>query len=187
MLGACFGVEREDLEHFVRENDIAVGAELRDFKGTCTEKVTLMKWDKATATFGRTPEDFEFLVEPTFRIAVRARDEVISELKERIEKRDFVYDLVGGITDCFLKDIKTEFTPAEFRMEKRVVGMVPVGLVKGSQILSNGKILKIKVLYCNTFFYQGFNLEFETMEPIKTVNKIAIWEANDIEKFRKPS
>jgi len=163
-----------------------VGAELCDFKGMCTEKATLMKWDKATATFIRAPEDFEFLIEPTFRIAVRARDEMISELKRRIERRYFAYDLVGGISDCFLKDIG-EFTPAEFEMRNRATGMVPVALVKGSYILSLGRVLKTNVLYCNKFFYQGFNLEFETKEPIKTVDKIAIWGVDDIDRFRKPS
>ena len=187
MLGACFGIEREDTEDFIKQNAIMVGAELCDFKGTCTEKATLMKWDKAAGIFGRTPEDFEFLIDPTYRIAVRAKDEMISKLKRKIEKRDFIHDLVGGISDCFSNDIKNEPAPAEFEMEKRAIGMVPVDLVKGSHIISHGRVLRIKVLYCNTFFYQGFNLEFETKEPVKTLNKIAIWGVDDIEKFRKPS
>ena len=143
MIGACFGIEREDTENFARQNALAVGAELCDLKGTCTEKATLMKWDKATGTFGRTPEDFEFLINPTYRIAVRAKDEMISELKRKIERRDFIYDLVGGISDCFLKDIKNEPAPAEFEMGKRAVGMVPVDLVKGSHIISHGRVWKI--------------------------------------------
>ncbi|MHA1470092.1 MAG: hypothetical protein ACTSSP_05960, partial [Candidatus Asgardarchaeia archaeon] len=54
-----------------------------------------------------------------------------------------------------------------------------------SYVEKGGKILR--VLYLNTFFYQGFKVEFKVKEPIKTVNGIAVWDANDVERFRKGS
>jgi len=48
--------------------------------------------------------------------------------------------------------------------------------------MDGGKI--IKVLYLNTFFCQGFRVEFKLTEPIKTVNGIAVWDVDDVEKFR---
>ena len=43
----------------------------------------------------------------------------------------------------------------------------------------------IKVLYLNTFFYQGFEVEFRVKEPVKTVNGVAVWSVDDVERFRK--
>ena len=183
IIGAIFGVERGKLEEFVEENSLIVGAELCDFKGLATEKATLMPWDDGNKMFIRTIEDFEFLIEPHYRIGICAKEELIKELKERIEKRNFEFDIYGGISDCFLKDIKNE-NSVEFKEKTEVRGMVPVNMITGfSQIIEGSRI--IRVLYLNIFFYQGFNVEFKVKEPIKTVNGIAVWDVNDVERFRK--
>ena len=183
ILGAIFGVEREELGKFARENNLIVGAELCNFKGVATEKATLMPWDTGNRMFIRTVEDFEFLIEPHYRIGVYAKEGFIEELKRRIEKRDFEFDIYGGISDCFLKDIKNE-NKAEFMEKTEAKGMIPVDMVAGfSQTADGGKV--IRVLYLNTFFYQGFKVEFKIKERIKTVNGIAVWSVDDVERFRK--
>jgi CRISPR-associated protein Cas5h len=183
VIGAIFGVEREELENFAKENNLIVGAELCDFKGLATEKATLMPWDNGTKSFIRTVEDFEFLIEPHYRIGVYAKENLVEELKERIERRDFEFDIYGGISDCFLKDIKNE-SKAEFVEKKEAKGMIPADIIAGfSQITEGSKI--IRILYLNTFFYQGFKVEFKVKESIKTVNGIAVWSVDDVERFRK--
>lgn len=183
IIGAIFGIEREELENFTKENSLIVGAELCNFKGLATEKATLMPWDKENRMFIRTVEDFEFLIEPHYRIGVYAKENLIEELKEKIEKRDFEFDIYGGLSDCFLKDIKNE-NKAEFMEKTEAKGMIPADVIAGfSQISEGSKI--IRVLYLNTFFYQGFKVEFKVREPIKTVNGIAVWSVDDVEGFRK--
>jgi len=183
MIGAIFGVRREVLIDFVKKHNITVGAELCNIKGLAIEKATLMPWDKERRHYIRAVEDFEFLIEPTFRIAVYAEDGLVEELKRRIEKLNFEFDIYGGISDCFLKDIENE-KHAKFEMKKEVRGMIPVYLMDGySKILKDCRVAK--VLYLNTFFYQGFNVEFRTKETIKTINGIAVWDINDIARFRK--
>jgi len=109
---------------------------------------------------------------------------LIKELKERIEKRSFEFDIYGGISDCFLKDIRNENNAKFEEKTANIRGMIPVSLIDGfSQITEGGRI--IRVLYLNTFFYQGFNVEFKVKEPIKTVNSIAVWDVDDVERFRK--
>ncbi len=183
IIGAIFGVEREELGKFAKENNLIVGAELCNFKGFATEKATLMPWDKENRRFIRTVEDFEFLIEPHYRIGVYAKENLIEELKERIEKKIFEYDVYGGISDCFLKDIKNE-NKAGFMEKVEAKGMIPAGMTAGfSQIAEGSRI--IRVLYLNTFFYQGFKVEFKVKKPIKTVNGIAVWSVDDVERFRK--
>ena len=183
ILGAIFGVEREESGKFAKENNLIVGAELCDFKGLATEKATLMPWDKGNRMFTRTVEDFEFLIEPYYRIGVHAKESFIEELKKRIEKRDFEFDIYGGISDSFLRDIKNE-DKAEFMEKTEAKGMIPADMIAGfSQIAEGSKI--IRVLYLNTFFYQGFKVEFKIKEPIKTVNGTAVWSVGDVERFRK--
>ena len=184
IIGAIFGVEREELEDFARKNNLILGAELCDFKGLATEKATLMSWDDGNRMFIRTVEDFEFLIEPHYRIGICAKEELIKELKERIEKKNFKFDIYGGISDCFLKDIKNE-NKAEFIEKTEVKGMIPVNLYEGvfNQLPEGGRIMR--VLCYNTFFYQGFKIEFKVKEPIKTVNGIAVWSVDEIERFRK--
>jgi len=184
IIGAIFGVEREQLSEFARKNNLIVGAELCDFKGLATEKATLMPWDNGNKMFIRTVEDFEFLIEPHYRVGICAKEELIKELKERIEKRSFEFDIYGGISDCFLKDIRNENNAKFEEKTANIRGMIPVSLIDGfSQITEGGRI--IRVLYLNTFFYQGFNVEFKVKEPIKTVNSIAVWDVDDVERFRK--
>jgi len=183
ILGAIFGVEREELEKFAEENNLIVGAELCRLKGLATEKATLMPWDTGNRMFIRTVEDFEFLIEPRYRIGVYAKESFIEELKKRIEKWDFEFDIYGGISDCFLKDIKNE-NKAEFIEKTEAKGMIPADMIAGfSQITEGSKIMR--VLCYNTFFYQGFKVEFKVKEPIKTVNGIAVWSVDDVERFRK--
>jgi len=184
IIGAIFGVERGKLEEFAEENNLIVGAELCDFKGLATEKATLMPWDNGNRMFIKTVEDFEFLIEPHYRIGICAKKELIKELKERIEKKNFKFDIYGGISDCFLKDIKNE-NKAEFIEKTEAKGMIPVDLYEGvfNQLPEGGRI--IRVLCYNTFFYQGFKIEFKVKEPIKTVNGIAVWSVDDIERFRR--
>ncbi len=183
ILGAIFGVEREQLSEFARKNNLSVGAELYDFKGLATEKATLMPWDDGTKMFIRTVEDFEFLIEPRYLVGVSAKEELIRELEKRIEKRNFEFDIYGGISDCFLKDIKNE-NDAKFIEQTKVRGMIPANIITGfSQVAEGSRI--IRVLYLNTFFYQGFNVEFKVKEPIKTVNGIAVWDVDDVERFRE--
>ncbi|SFN11936.1 CRISPR-associated protein Cas5 [Thermodesulforhabdus norvegica] len=183
IIGAMFGIEREELENFAKENSLIVGAELCDFKGLATEKATLMPWDKENRIFIRTVEDFEFLIEPHYRIGIYAKENLIEELKEKIENKNFEFDIYGGISDCFLKDIKNE-KKAEFMEKTEAKGMIPADIIAGfSQITEGSKI--IRVLYLNTFFYQGFKVEFKVKEPIKTVNGIAVWSVDDVERFRK--
>ena len=184
IIGAIFGVERGKLEEFAEENNLIVGAELCDFKGLATEKATLMPWDDGNKMFIRTIEDFEFLIEPHYRIGICAKEELIKELKERIEKKNFKFDIYGGISDCFLKDIKNE-NKAEFIEKTEVKGMIPVDLYEGvfNQLPEGGRIMR--VLCYNTFFYQGFKVEFKVKKPIKTINGIAVWSVDDIERFRK--
>jgi len=183
ILGAIFGVERGESGKFAKENNLIVGAELCDFKGLATEKATLMPWDKGNRMFTRTVEDFEFLIEPHYRIGVYAKESFIEELKKRIEKRDFEFDIYGGISDSFLRDIKNE-DKAEFMGKTEAKGMIPADMIAGfSQIAEGSKI--IRVLYLNTFFYQGFKVGFKIKEPIKTVNGTAVWSVDDVERFRK--
>jgi len=188
IIGAIFGIEREQLSEFARKNNLIVGAELCDFKGLATEKATLMPWDDGNndgnKMFIRTIEDFEFLIEPHYRIGICAKEELIKELKERIEKKNFKFDIYGGISDCFLKDIKNE-NKAEFIEKTEVKGMIPVDLYEGvfNQLPEGGRIMR--VLCYNTFFYQGFKVEFKVKKPIKTINGIAVWSVDDIERFRK--
>lgn len=184
IIGAIFGVERGKLEEFAEENNLIVGAELCDFKGLATEKATLMPWDNGNRMFIKTVEDFEFLIEPHYRIGICAKKELIKKLKERIEKKNFKFDIYGGISDCFLKDIKNE-NKAEFIEKTEAKGMIPVDLYEGvfNQLPEGGRI--IRVLCYNTFFYQGFKIEFKVKEPIKTVNGIAVWSVDDIERFRR--
>ena len=183
IIGAIFGIEREELNEFVKENDLIVGAELCDFRGLSTEKATLMPWDKDNRRFIRTVEEFEFLIEPHYRIGVYAKNMLIKELKNRIEKRKFEFDIYGGISDCFLKDIRNE-NGAKFIEKREARGMVPTNIITGfSRIEGVGKI--VRVLYLNTFFYQGFRMEFKVKEPIKTVNGIAVWSIDDVKRFRK--
>jgi len=183
ILGAIFGVEREELEKFAKENNLIVGAELCSVKGLATEKATLMPWDTGNRMFIRTVEDLEFLIEPHYRIGVYAKESFIEELKKRIEKRDFEFDIYGGISDCFLKDIKNE-NKAEFMEKTEAKGMIPADMIAGfSQITEGSKIMR--VLCYNTFFYQGFKVEFKVKEPIKTVNGIAVCGIGDVERFRK--
>ncbi|MCD6219994.1 CRISPR-associated protein Cas5 [Candidatus Calescamantes bacterium] len=184
ILGAIFGVEREESGKFAKGNNLIVGAELCDFKGLATEKATLMPWDEGDRMFTRTVEDFEFLIEPHYRIGVYAKESFIEELKKRIEKRDFEFDIYGGISDSFLRDIKNE-DKAEFMEKTEAKGMVPVDLYKGisNQLPEGGRIMR--VLCYNTFFYQEFKVEFKVREPIKTVNGIAVWSVDDVERFRK--
>ena len=183
IIGAIFGIEREQLSKFAKENNLIVGAELCDFKGLAAEKATLMPWDKENRMFIRTIEDFEFLIEPHFRIGIYAREDLIEELKRRIDKRDFEFDVYGGLSECFLKDIKNE-NSAKFMEKREVKGMIPADMIADfSQIVEGGKI--IRVLYLNTFFYQGFKVEFKAKKPIKTVNGIAVWDVDDVERFRK--
>ncbi|MEM1718711.1 MAG: CRISPR-associated protein Cas5 [Thermosphaera sp.] len=182
-LGAAFGVEREKLSEFVRKNGLAVGAELHCFKGLAFEKATLMPWDKERGCFARTVEDFEFIVEPHFKVGVYGKDDFVDELRRRIERRDFEFDIYGGISDCFLKDIRNE-DKGEFAEERRARGMIPVSNVAGiSHAEGGGKV--VEVLYFNTFFYQGFRVEFITRDRVKTVNGIAVWGVDDVERFRK--
>jgi CRISPR-associated protein Cas5 subtype I-B len=183
IIGAIFGVEREKLKNFAKENNLIIGSELCDFKGLATEKATLMPWNKGKNIFIRTIEDFEFLIEPCFRIGIYAENELIRDLKEKIKTRNFEFDIYGGISDCFLRDIKNE-EGAKFMEKTDVRGMIPVNLVDGfSKIIKGSRILKI--LYLNTFFYQGFNVEFKAKKPLKTVNGLAVWDVNDIERFKK--
>ena len=108
---------------------------------------------------------------------------MIEELRERIEKRNFEFDVYGGISDCFLKDIRNE-NGAKFAEKTEAKGMITSDKIAGfSQIIEGSKI--IRVLYLNTFFYQGFKVEFKVKEPIKTVNGIAVWSVDDVERFRK--
>jgi CRISPR-associated protein Cas5 subtype I-B len=183
IVGAFFGIERKELGSFARENSMIVGSELCSFKGLGTEKATLMPWDASRREFLRTVEDFEFLVEPTFRIAMSAKDALVRELKERIERSNFEFDVYGGITDYFLKNLRNE-SGVKFEKKNNVKGMIPTDLMKGFSKIAEGSQI-FRVLYLNTFFYQGFNVEFEVKEPIKTVNNIAVWDVNDIERFRK--
>ena len=183
IIGAIFGIEREELESFAKENNLTVGAELCDFKGLATEKATLMPWDKDNRVFIRTVEDFEFLVEPHYKIGIYAKEDLIDELKERIEKMNFEFDVYGGISDCFLKDVKNE-NKAKFMEKTEARGMIPADIVAGfSQIVKESRI--VRVLYLNTFFYQGFKVNFNVKEPIKTVNGIAVWNVEDVERFRE--
>ena len=187
IIGAIFGVEREELENFAKENNLIVGAELCDFKGLATEKATLLEWKYddilKKKVYISTVEDFEFLIEPLYKIGVYAKESLIEDLKNRIEKKDFEFDIYGGISDCFLKDIKNE-NKAEFMEKTEAEGMIPADIIGGfSQIAEGSKI--IRVLYLNTFFYQGFKVEFKVREPIKTVNGIAVWSVDDVERFRK--
>ncbi len=187
IIGAIFGVksdvERDQLYEFAKKNNLVVGAELHDLKGLATEKATLMRWSNKAKDYIRTVEDFEFLIEPHYIVGVYAKKELIEELKRRIEKKNFEFDIYGGITDCFLKDIKNE-EKAEYKEETTLKGMVPVNMVKGwTPIEEEGRI--IKVLYLNTFFYQGFKIMFEVEKPMKTVNGIAVWGVDDIKRFGK--
>jgi len=183
IIGAIFGIEREELYDFARENNLVVGAELCDFKGLATEKATLMSYDTGSKAFVRTVEDFEFLIEPCFKIGVYAEKKLIEELRQRIETKSFEFDIYGGISDCFLKNIKND-DGAKFTKKTSVRGMVPVNLVNGfSQIAEGSRI--VRVLYLNTLFYQGFNVEFRVKKPIKTVDGIAVWDVDDIKQFRK--
>lgn len=182
IIGSMFGIEREELNKFAKENNLIVGAELCGFKGLATEKATLMEYKNKV--FTRTVEDFEFLIEPCYRIGVYAKKDLIEDMKERIERRNFEYDIYGGISDCFLKDIRNE-SGAEFIEKKEVKGMIPVELFEDTvKPLPSGSTI-IRILYFNTFFYQGFNVRFKVKEPIKTVNGIAVWSVMDIERFRK--
>jgi len=183
IIGAIFGIKREQMIKFVKENDLTVGAELCSFRGLAIEKATLMTWDDEIKGYTRTVEYFEFLIEPQYRIGIYAKRELIKELIERIEKRNFEFDIYGGISDCFMKDIENE-NDAKFVEKRNVRGMIPVDfLTRFSRIEKGSKI--VRVLYLNTFFYQGFKVEFETKEPIKTVNGIAVWGVSDVERFRK--
>jgi len=187
IIGAIFGVEREELGKFAKENSLIVGTELYDFRGLATEKATLLEWKYDESMKKRvyisTVEDFEFLIEPHYRIGVYAKESFIEELKKRIEKRDFEFDIYGGISDCFLKDIKNE-NNAGFMEKTEAKGMIPADMIAGfSQITEGSKIMR--VLCYNTFFYQGFKVEFKTKKPIKTVNGIAVWSVDDVERFRK--
>jgi len=181
IIGAAFGIKREKLIEFVKENNITVGAELINFKGTATEKAKLLEYKNKN--FINTVEDFEFLIEPYFRIGVFGKEGMIEELKERIDKRRFEFDIYGGITDCFLKDIRNG-NSSKLVKKTSAKGMIPIDLVEGcSHLKEGGKV--VKVLYFNTFFYQGFNVEFKLKKPIKTVDGIAIWDIDDVEQFRK--
>jgi|Deesub1362B_J571_1020462.scaffolds.fasta_scaffold02606_6 CRISPR-associated protein Cas5h len=182
IIGAIFGVEREQLSEFAKENNLIVGAELCDFRGLATEKATLIEFKNKT--FIRTVEDFEFLIEPHYKVGICAKEELIKELKERIEKRNFEFDIYGGISDCFLRDIKNE-TTAKFTEKTEVRGMIPEKLFNGltDPPVESSRI--VRVLYLNTFFYQGFNVGFKVKEPIKTVNGIAVWDVDDVERFRR--
>jgi CRISPR-associated protein Cas5 subtype I-B len=183
IIGAIFGIERNGLIEFAKDNNLTVGAELYDFKGLGAEKATLESWDKENSTFIKTVEDFEFLIEPRYITGIYTREDLIEELKRRIDRRDFKFDIYGGISDCFLRDIKNEYGEVKLTKKMQARGMVPVSMVTGfSQILEGGKI--VRVLYLNTFFYQGFKVEFKVKEPIKTINGIAVWDINDVEKFR---
>jgi len=183
IIGAIFGVEREELRRFAEENNLIVGAELCDFKGLATEKATLMPWDKESRMFIRTVEDFEFLIEPHYRIGICAKENLIEELKERIENKYFEFDVYGGISDCFLKNIKNE-NEAKFAEKTEAKGMIPSSMIAGFSKVEEGSKI-IRVLYLNTFFYQGFKVEFKVKKPIKTVNGIAVWSVDDVERFRK--
>jgi len=145
IIGAIFGVEREELEKFAKENNLIAGAELCSL-GLATEKATLMPWDNGNKMFIRTVEDFEFLIEPHYKIGVYAKEGFIEELKKRIEKKDFEFDIYGGISDCFLKDIKNE-NKAEFMEKTEAKGMIPADMVDGfSQITEGSKIIREHVL-----------------------------------------
>lgn len=182
IIGAIFGIEREELSKFAKENNLIVGAELCDFKGLASEKATLMSWDNENKSFIRTVEDFEFLIEPHYRIGICAKKELIHELKKRIEKRDFEFDIYGGISDCFLMDIKNE-NSCKFIEKTEAKGMVPANMITGILPMEGNRI--IRVLYFNNFFYQGFKVEFKVKQPIKTIDGIAVWSVDDIERFRK--
>ena len=183
IVGAVLGVERDGLIDFVKENNLTVGAELCSFKGLDVEKATLMSWDEGERTFIRTVEDFEFLIEPVFRIAIYAKEDLVNELKRRLEEKVIEFDLFGGISDCFLKDLNVE-GHAKFERSTNVRGMIPIKLMDGfSEIVEGSRI--VRVFYLNTMFYQGYNVEFKTKQPIKTVNGIAVWDFNDVEKFRE--
>jgi len=181
IIGTFFGVERERLNDFARENNLIVGCELCDFKGLATEKATLLAWKNNR--FEPTVEDFEFLIEPSFRIGIYARNDLIEELIRRIDRRNFEFDVYGGISDCFLKAIKND-DGAQFMEKTDVKGMIHVNMMSGfSKITEGSRILRM--LYLNTYFYKGFNVEFRVKEPIKSVDGIAIWDVEDVERFRK--
>lgn len=187
IIGAIFGVEREELGKFAEENSLIVGAELCDFKGLATEKATLLEWKYddilKKKVYISTVEDFEFLIEPHYRIGVQGEVSLIDELKERIEKKKFEYDIYGGISDCFLKDVKNEHE-AKFIEKTEARGMIPENIISGLYQMEEGSKI-IRTLYLNTFFYQGFKVNFKIKEPIKTVNGIAVWSVEDVERFRK--
>jgi|GEM_PF-1571789 CRISPR-associated protein Cas5h len=185
IVGAILGVSRRSLREFVRENNLIVGAELCGFKALANEKVALMSWNKNERGFARAVEGFEFLVEPSYRIVVCSETDLINELKKRIEKKKFEFDIYGGISDCFLKDIKNE-NKSELECKESVEarGMVPSATVLGlSEVSEGGRV--IKVLYLNTLFYQGFKVAFRLKEPIKVVDGIAVWSFEDVERFRE--
>lgn len=183
IIGTIFGIEREKLKDFARRNNLIVGSELLDFRGLATEKATLMSWDTGNKAFIRTIEDFEFLIEPSFRVGIYAKIELIEELKEKIKRKNFEFDIYGGISDCFLKDIKNE-DGAKFMEITNVKGMIPANFINGLSKITEGSRI-IRVLYLNTLFYQGLNVEFKVKEPVKTVNGIAIWDVDDVERFRE--
>jgi len=184
IIGAIFGIEREELNEFAEKNDLVVGAELCNFKGLATEKATLMPWDKENRRFIRTIEDFEFIIQPCYRFGVCAKSELIKELRRRIKRRDFEFDIYGGISDCFLKDIKNE-NGAKFNDKSSTArGMIPANMIAGFSKTEEGNKI-IRVLYFNTVFYQGFRVEFKVKEPIKTINGIPVWSVDDVKRFRE--
>jgi len=96
ILGAMCGIRRSSLKGFIAERNILTGVAMLGFDGLINEVATLLKI-KSKRELIRTPIKNVILFRPKYRIAVASKDDTfLRELKERLVKLDFEFEIYGG-------------------------------------------------------------------------------------------
>jgi len=96
ILGAMCGIRRSSLRGFVSNKTMLTGVAMLGFDGLINEVATLVKM-KEWRELIRTPVKNVILFRPKYRIAVASRDDdFLGELRERLVKLDFEFEIYGG-------------------------------------------------------------------------------------------
>jgi len=121
IFGAVMGIRRAYLKSFAEQNQIYTGAMLLSYEGIINEVASIIKI-KNWKQFIRTPKKSVLLYKPTYKFAIYSpKNNVISELYDRLSNLDFEYAIFGGNDYNFMYNIGRP-KRAEYLLSKEAYG-----------------------------------------------------------------
>lgn len=167
MVGAIFGIRRRALKGFVSERKILAGVAMLGFEGLINEMAILLKM-KEWRELIRTPVKNVILFRPKYRIAVASKDDsFLGELKERLVKLDFEFEIYGGNDYNFVSWIGK---PREARLSLSSEGEGICKLDDLESIEGSGTLYMDDVNDGEVSRYAfGLDISIRTMRPLPVV------------------